>query len=382
MSKSAGKEPDGPEVIQLDTPTPFRTGVTPTAEALSEAEAMAGSAEGSVAIFEDAATTVIGKAQRFLHSQPIAGPAMVLALSILAFGIVADNFLTPFNASLVLQQVMIIGTIGIAQTLVILTGGIDLSVGATMVLTSTVMGRMAVINGVPPLLALLIGLAVGALCGLINALLVTRVKLPPFIVTLGTWQIFFALNLFYSRSETIRSQDVASEAALLQYLGRSFSLGGARVTYGSVLLLLLVAAFAYALRWTAWGVHVYAVGDDPESARLSGIRTDRVLMSVYIVAGVICAIAAWALIGRIGSISPQAGQEANLDSISAVVIGGTSLFGGRGRVVGTLLGALTVGVFRNGLALAGVDVLWQTFTVGLLILAAVSIDQWIRRVSA
>ncbi|HUG84943.1 MAG TPA: ABC transporter permease, partial [Euzebya sp.] len=367
---------------QTDPAVATSAAVKPTEGALAEAEVVAGESQGGVAIFEDAATSLAGRVQRFLHAQPIAGPAMVLVLAIGVFGVVAENFLTAFNASLVVQQVMIIGTLGVAQTIVILTAGIDLSVGAIMVLTSTFMGRLAVVHGVPPLAALLIGLAVGAGCGLINAVLVTRVKLPPFIVTLGTWQIFFALNLFYSRSETIRSQDVAATAPLLQYLGRSFAVGGARITYGSILLILLVAFFAYLLKWTAWGVHVYAVGDDPESARLSGIRTDRVLTSVYVVAGIICAIAAWALIGRIGSISPQAGQEANLDSISAVVIGGTSLFGGRGRVVGTLLGALTVGVFRNGLALAGVDVLWQTFTVGLLIIAAVSIDQWIRRVSA
>ncbi|MGV2442302.1 ABC transporter permease, partial [Bacillus atrophaeus ATCC 9372] len=112
------------------------------------------------------------------------------------------------------------------------------------------------------------------------------------------------------------------------------------------------------------------------------IRTDRVLLSVYVVAGLLCAVAAWTLIGRIGSVSPQAGMTANLDSITAVVIGGTSLFGGRGSIYGTLIGALVVGVFRNGLAIAGVDVLWQEFTVGLLIILAVATDQWIRRVSA
>ncbi len=119
-----------------------------------------------------------------------------------------------------------------------------------------------------------------------------------------------------------------------------------------------------------------------EAARLAGVRTNRVLLSVYIVAGLICAVAAWMLIGRIASASPQAGGTANLDSITAVVIGGTSLFGGRGLVVGTLFGALIVGVLRNGLTLAGVDVLWQDFAVGILIIAAVAIDQWIRKVRA
>jgi fructose transport system permease protein len=138
--------------------------------------------------------------------------------------------------------------------------------------------------------------------------------------------------------------------------------------------------FAWVLKNTAWGKHVYAVGDDAEAARLAGVRKNRVLLSVYIVAGLICAVAAWMLIGRIASASPQAGVGANLDAITAVVIGGTSLFGGRGRVIGTLYGALIVGVLRNGLTLTGVDVLWQDFAVGILIIAAVAIDQWIRKV--
>ena len=133
--------------------------------------------------------------------------------------------------------------------------------------------------------------------------------------------------------------------------------------------------------YLVWGRHVHAVGDNEGSARLAGISTRRTLLSVYVWAGVISAMAGWTLIGRIGSVSPQAGQTGNLDSITAVVIGGTSLFGGRGAILGTLLGALIVGVFRNGLALSGVNVLWQELTVGILIIVAVAIDQWLRKVS-
>ena len=136
------------------------------------------------------------------------------------------------------------------------------------------------------------------------------------------------------------------------------------------------------LNRTAFGRHIYATGDDPEAARLAGINTRRTLLAVYGIAGTICAIASWTLIGRIGAVSPISGATANLDSITAVVIGGTSLFGGRGSIVGTLVGALIVGVFRNGLALAGADTLWQEFAVGSLIIVAVALDQWIRRVSA
>ena len=350
---------------------------------LTAAAAVAGSAGGDVADFErDAALTPVDRIHRFLHGQPVAGPAIVLVAATVVFSFLSDTFFASANFSLIVQQVMTIGILGIGQTIVILTAGIDLSVGAIMVLTSVIMGKLAVEQGMPAPLAILIGFAVGALLGWINGTLVTRVKLPPFIVTLGTWQIFFAINLWYSESETLRSQDVEQQASMLQWLGRSFEAGGTRITYGTILMLGMFAVFWYVMKWTAWGQHIYAVGDDAESARLSGIRRDRVLLSAYVVAGVVCAVAGWALIGRTGSVSPQSGQDANLDSISAVVIGGTSLFGGRGRIVGTLLGALTVGVFRSGLVQASVDVLWQNFSVGVLIIVAVSIDQWIRRVVA
>jgi fructose transport system permease protein len=314
-----------------------------------------------------------------LHRNATFGPLFVLLLAVVYFSLTADRFLAPGNLSLIVQQVMVVGTLGIAQTLVILTAGIDLSVGAIMVLSSIVMAKLGADQGLPGILALVLGFGVGTACGLINGLLVTRLRLPPFIVTLGTLNIFFALNLWYSQSETIRGTDMPS---LLLWTGKSISLGDTRITYGSILMLVLFAVFAWILKNTAWGRHVYAVGDDAEAARLAGVRKDKVLLSVYIVAGLVCAIAAWMLIGRIASASPQAGGSANLDSITAVVIGGTSLFGGRGLVIGTLFGALIVGVLRNGLTLAGVDVLWQDFAVGILIIAAVAIDQWIRKVKA
>ncbi|MBR0800663.1 ABC transporter permease [Bradyrhizobium jicamae] len=339
--------------------------------------------ESRVAEFEVRTRAPLQKLQHFLHANPTAVPAIVLLLSVAAFGsVVGPRFLSMFNLSLIIQQVTIIGVIGAAQTLIVITAGIDLSVGAIMVLCSVIMGKLGVAMGLAAPLALLIGLAVGAGCGAMNGVLVTRFKLPPFIVTLGTWSIFFALNLWYSASETIRSQDVAKFASLLQALGTPVNIFGARFTYGSLFMLALVLAIWFVLNRTAFGRHLYAVGDDPDAARLAGIRTDRILFSVYVIAGVICALGAWALIGRIGSISPQAGQTANLDSITAVVVGGASLFGGRGSIVGTLIGALIVGVFRNGLALSDVDVLWQEFAVGWLIIIAVALDQWIRKVSA
>ena len=336
-----------------------------------------------IAEFKHEELTFTEQLQHFLHGNITVIPLIVLVLSFIGFGLIAgDRFFTTFNLSLIVQQVTIIGILGIAQTLIILTAGIDISVAAIMILCSVVMGNVAVNMGVPPAIAIPLGFIVGMLCGAINGLLVTRFKLPPFIATLGTWNIFFAVNLWYSGSQSIRSQSIDKVAPSLKFFGERVEIFGTQFTYGSFLMLGLCALFWYLLNYTAWGKHVYAVGDDPDAAELSGIRSKRILMSVYIVAGLLCGIAAWAAVGRIGSISPQSFYEANLESITAVVIGGTSLFGGRGSVIGTIIGALIVGIFRNGLAMAGVDVLWQVFAIGWLIIIAVAFDQWIRKVSA
>ena len=205
--------------------------------------------------------------------------------------------------------------------------------------------------------------------------------MPPFIVTLGTLSIIGALNTFYSQSETIREQDIDGQGAVPSIDGHTLRDRRRAHHSGAVSSILLALVVWYVLNRTAYGRHVYATGDDPEAARLAGIDTDRILLSVYVLAGLIAAIAGWALIGRIGAISPTAGENGNLDSITAVVIGGTSLFGGRGSIIGTLIGALIVGVFRSAVSLAGLDVLWQEFAIGVLIIVAVALDQWIRRVS-
>jgi fructose transport system permease protein len=351
----------------------------------------------AVVSFEEDDKSFVRRLQAFLHDFPTMIPLIVLVIGVAIFSIAAPGkFLSALNLSVVLQQVTIVAILGIAQTLVILTAGIDLSVGLIMILCSVVMGRTAVVYGVPVILAFPLGLLCGLACGYLNGIIVTFLKLPPFIVTLGTWSIFGALNVFYSRSETIRSQDMEATAPFLLWMGKLFKLydiakffgldlpflRGWVVTYGSVLMIVLALVVSYILGRTAFGRHVYATGDDPDAARLSGINTNRTLLAVYGLAGLICAIAAWVLIGRIGGVSPQAGLTANLDSITAVVIGGTSLFGGRGSIIGTLFGALIVGVFRNGLALSGLEILWQDFTVGVLIIVAVTIDQWIRKIAA
>ena len=327
--------------------------------------------------------TLNKRLQHFLHENPTMVPIIVLVASTMIFGFVAGGrFFSAFNLTLIIQQVSIIGILAAAQSLIILSAGIDLSVAAIMVLISVIMGKLSVTFGVPVPISLLIGSACGVLAGTMNGILVTKIKLPPFIVTLGTWNIFFALNLWLSNAQSIRSQDIDKIAPLLKFFGHQIAIGGARITYGSILLLVIFAVLWYVLNKTAWGRHVYAIGDDKDAAEMSGILTDRTLVSVYALVGLLCAIGAWSSIGRVGSISPQSFYEANLQSITAVVIGGISLFGGRGSIMGALFGALIVGVFQSGLRLAGVDVLWQVFAIGWLIIIAVAIDQWIRKVSA
>ena len=336
----------------------------------------------AVAEFEEQGG-LTSKIAHFLHNNPAVVPLIVLLVSTVIFGVlVGERFFSPFTLTLILQQVAIVGIVACAQSLVILTAGIDLSVGAIMVLSSVVMGKFTFDLGLPPGVAIFFGLACGLLIGTINGVLVAYVKLPPFIVTLGMWQIALAANFLYSGSEVIRSQDISTQAPLLQFFGNKITVGGAIFTYGVILMLLLVGLLSYILSQTAWGRHIYAVGDDPDAAELSGVNVKSTLISVYAIAGLICAFAGWVLIGRLGSVSPQAGQLANIESITAVVIGGISLFGGRGSIAGSLFGALIVGVFSLGLRLLGANVQWTYLLIGILIIVAVTVDQYIRKASA
>ncbi|KJZ21250.1 ABC transporter permease [Loktanella sp. S4079] len=347
-----------------------------------EAAAKAKSAE-TVAEFTDTRKGFLATIQHVLHVNPALVPLFVLLASVIGFGLLlGSKFFSPFALTLILQQVQIVGIVAAAQSLVILTAGIDLSVGAIMVLSSVVMGQFTFRYGIPVEVAVMIGLLTGVICGYVNGWLVAVMKLPPFIVTLGMWQIVLASNFLYSANETIRAQDIETNAPLLQFFATKFQVGGAVLTVGVIFMVLLMLLLAYVLKHTAWGRHVYAVGDDPDAAQLSGVNVKRTIISVYMLSGLICAFAGWALIGRIGSVSPTSGQLANIESITAVVIGGISLFGGRGSILGTLFGALIVGVFTLGLRLAGADAQWTYLLIGVLIIAAVAVDQWIRKVSA
>ncbi|MEY4980477.1 MAG: hypothetical protein RLZZ352_2747 [Pseudomonadota bacterium] len=302
------------------------------------------------------------------------GPFLALLGACLFFATQSERFLTLQNFSLILQQVMVVGTIAIGQTLIILTAGIDLSCGMIMALGSIVMTKMGADFGLSAPVAILLGIGVTTLFGLINGLLVTKAKLPPFIVTLGMLNIAFAITQLYSGSQTITE---VSEG--LAWLGNSFRIGQTNILYGVVLMLALYLITWLFLRETAPGRHIYAVGNNPEATRLTGISTDKVLLGVYVLAGVFYGIASLLSVARIGAGDPNAGQTENLDAITAVVLGGTSLFGGRGIILGTLVGALIVGVFRNGLTLMGVSSVYQILVTGVLVILAVLTDQMSRK---
>lgn len=341
----------------------------------------------AAAAFADRKYTLLERVQHLLHARSYLSPLIVLVLSYLVFTLLNDRFILPGNQATMIKGVVVVAILALGQTLIILTAGIDLSVGYIALLSMMVMAKTSAEQGWPPGLSILAGLVVGLACGALNGAMVTQLNLPPFIATLGTFGIFQATMLLYSKGRTVLGADLP-EAHLVAgeipaRLGAERGPDSFAIYLGIVIMLLLYAAVGFALSQTAWGRHVYAVGDDAEAARLSGVRVQRVLFSVYVVAGVLFAIGGWMAMGLNSVASPNLlSADTNLATITAVVIGGTSLFGGRGRLIGTLLGALIYATFDRGLSLAGADQQWRVFAVGVLVLLAVSVDQWIRKVKA
>ncbi len=305
-------------------------------------------------------------------SYPIAGPLLALIIIVVVFSTTTSTFFNLGNFSLIVQQSVVVGTLALGQTLVVLVSGIDLANAAIMVLGTIVTGSLA--TTIDPLAALLLGMLVCVLGAAANGLIITCFRLPPFIATLGMFTILTASARLYTHS---RSYPIMSD--LIEVLGTGPSWGAVTITYGSMLWVALTLVLAYILTKTAWGVHVYAVGNSPAAARLNGISVGKMLFSVYALAGVFYAFAGWQALGRTPIADPSGYPLANLDSITAVVIGGTSLFGGRGSVLGTFVGALIVTVLKNGLTQAGIDSLYQQIATGILVILAVGVDQYLRR---
>ena len=279
--------------------------------------------------------------------------------------ILTPDFLTVSNLLNVLQQTSINAIIAIGMTFVILSGGIDLSVGSLVALSGVALA-FALQAGAPIPLAILAGLLAGGAAGLVNGLLITRGKLPPFIATLGMMSVARGITLFWTDGRPVSGFEAAF---------RSLATGKVLMIPAPVLLTaLLYAAAHFLLNRTRFGLYVYAIGGNEEATRLSGVAVRLHKTMVYVLAGLMSAVASVILTARLNSAQPIAGMMYELDAIAATVIGGTSLLGGSGTIGGTLIGALVMGVLRNGLNLLGISSFLQQVVIGLVIIAAVLVD--------
>lgn len=296
------------------------------------------------------------------------GPFIGLLLIIIVISIMSPNFLTINNIFNVLRQVSINALIAFGMTFVILTGGIDLSVGSTLALTGAVTAGMLA-SGMDPILAMALGLLLGAILGAINGVIIAKGKVAPFIATLATMTIYRGLTLVYTEGKPISG---LGDSLSFQLLGKGYFFG---IPVPIVTMLLTFGVLYFILKKTTFGRRVYAVGGNEEASKLSGIRVDRIKIYVYALTGFLAALASLILTSRLNSAQPTAGNMFELDAIAAVVLGGTSLTGGRGWIVGTVIGALIIGVLNNGLNLIGVSSFFQQVVKGAVILIAVLLDR-------
>jgi fructose transport system permease protein len=298
-------------------------------------------------------------------------PVAALVALVLVFGLANGSFVGVSNLSVIVAQSLVIATLALGQALVVLTAGIDLANAAVAVLATLLIAKLAIV-GTPGLVALLVGVAAAAGIGLVTGGLATGLRLPPFVVTFGLLVVVTAVSGLYAQDRTYSvADDVLGWPGETKYL-----FGRVELSYGMGVLVVMYAAAWFALRRTRWGADVREIGADPRSARRAGIRVRRTTLIVYVVAGLCYGIAAWQALGRVPIADPDALPLGNLDSIAAVVVGGVSLFGGRGGVVGVLAGALLVVVLRTGLAQSGLDTRYQDIAVGVLMIAAVAVDRF------
>ncbi|PAD17165.1 ribose ABC transporter permease [Shouchella clausii] len=296
------------------------------------------------------------------------GPFIGLFLIILIISILNPGFLSAPNLLNVLRQVSINALIAFGMTFVILTGGIDLSVGAILAFSGAVTATL-LSSGMDPILAILIGLLVGAALGAINGIIIAKGKVAPFIATLATMTIYRGATLMFTDGRPVSN---LGDSTLFQMLGGGYFFG---IPMPAITMMISFVILYLILKKTTFGRRVYAVGGNEEASILSGIKVDRIKIYVYSLTGFLAAIAGVILTSRLNSAQPTAGTMYELDAIAAVVLGGTSLTGGKGWIVGTLIGALIIGVLNNGLNLLGVSSFFQQMVKGSVILLAVLLDR-------
>ena len=311
--------------------------------------------------------------QHALHKNPWLSPLVLLVLTIVIFSIVNPRFLQANSLSLLVQQTAVVAALALGQTLIILTAGIDLSAGAIGVLSMMIMASLAAKNGLPGPLALVIGIAFGLLAGYINGLLVTRLNLPPFIVTLGTFGMTFGFGDLIDGGSYLPAP---VPTALSDHFGSGKILGLYAPIYVAVFFLIVAHVV---LHHTRFGRYTAAIGSNAEGTRRTGIAVDRHIIKVYGLAGFLAGVAAVLDLAIFTNTTSISHQTDNLGAIGAVVIGGTSLFGGVGTVLGSAVGAFIPTVLQNGLVIEAVQPFWQEVVVGAAIILAVYVDQVRRR---
>ena len=290
-----------------------------------------------------------------------------LLVLMIVFTALTNKFLSVGNFLNILQQAAINLCVAVGMTFVIITGGIDLSVGSVMALSGMIMAMM-MDSGMPPVLAVIIGLISGCLFGAFNGLLVAKMQLQPFLVTLGTMSAYRGITLIISNGLPVRGFSSA-------YVTFMNSLNSVIPLPIIISLILALCAFIV-LRYYRFGQYLFAVGGNEEATRLSGIKTDKMKILTYGFSGFCSSLAAVVFLGRLGAADPQAGNGYEMNAIAAAAIGGASLAGGKGSIVGTIIGCLILQTLNNGLTLLNVQSFYQTFAIGVIVLIATIIDRY------
>jgi len=311
------------------------------------------------------------------HQRLLAFASLIVLLA--GFSIASPNFMQTSNMIAILQATSVNGVLAIAATLVIITGGIDLSVGTLMTFTAVTAGVVLTKAGMPLPLGVIAAIGMGAFCGLCSGTFVAKMKIPPFIATLGMMLILKGLSLVVSGTRPIYFNDTPG----FDQISRGSLIGeiipAVPIPNGVLILFIVALVASYILGRTVLGRYCFALGSNEEAVRLSGVNTDRWKMAIYALAGGICGIAGILIASRLNSAQPALGLGYELEAIAAVVIGGTSLSGGRGTILGTLIGALIMAVLTNGLRVLSVAQEWQTVVTGAIIILAVYADMVRRR---
>ncbi|MFT8412491.1 MAG: ribose ABC transporter permease [Schleiferilactobacillus perolens] len=298
------------------------------------------------------------------------GPLLALIVLLVLVTALNRSFVQPSNLLNLLRQVSINALIAFGMTFVILTGGIDLSVGSILALTGALSAWM-INQGTPVWMAIVAGLLLGAIFGMVNGVLVAYGKAAPFIATLATMTIFRGATYVFTNGNPITGGKM-NESFLFQFMGRGYLFG---IPFPIIIMIIAFAIWFIVLNKTAFGRKTYALGGNERAAYVAGVNTNKTTILIYVISGLMAALAGVILTSRLSSAQPDAGTSYEMDAIAAVVLGGTSLAGGKGRISGTLIGALIIGTLNNGMNLLGISSFYQQIVKGAVILIAVLLDR-------